>query len=149
MLDHFFPLLFPKDSEYLKIFDIWLWKMGAKRPLKGTSKVKRQTDGQTDRQTDISTFRKHRPRGSMLSKSRIPETKHLLNNWDSNTDTKKILLVRQNLRKTNFFVRQFYTHYKEKFLNLKQLLSITFHPRFWKSKKIGHWTSGSGGQKEA
>ena len=39
MLDHFFPLLFPKDSESLKILDIRLWEMGAKRPLKGTSKV--------------------------------------------------------------------------------------------------------------
>jgi hypothetical protein len=36
MLDHFFPLLFPKDSESLKILEV-----GAKRPLKGTSKVKK------------------------------------------------------------------------------------------------------------
>ena len=41
MLDHFFPLLFPKDSESLKILDIQLWEKGAKRPLKGTSKVKK------------------------------------------------------------------------------------------------------------
>ena len=41
MLDHFFPLLFPKDSESLKILDILLWEVGAKRPLKGTSKVKK------------------------------------------------------------------------------------------------------------
>ena len=41
MLDHFFPLLFPKDSESLKILDIGLWKVGAKRPLNGTSKVKK------------------------------------------------------------------------------------------------------------
>ena len=31
MLDHFFPLLFPKDSESLKILDIRLRKVGAKR----------------------------------------------------------------------------------------------------------------------
>ena len=41
MLDHFFPLLFPKDSESLKILDIRLWEVGAKRPLNGTSKVKK------------------------------------------------------------------------------------------------------------
>ena len=52
MLDHFFPLLFPKDSESLNIFDIQLLEVGAKRPLNGTSKVNRQTDGQTNTQTD-------------------------------------------------------------------------------------------------
>ena len=31
MLDHFFPLLFPKDSESLKILDIRLWEVGSKR----------------------------------------------------------------------------------------------------------------------
>ena len=40
MLNHFFPLLFPKDSESLKILDIRLREVGAKRPLNGTSKVK-------------------------------------------------------------------------------------------------------------
>ena len=52
MLDNFFPLLFPKDSESLKIFDIQLWEVGAKRLLNVTSKVNRQTDKHTDRQTD-------------------------------------------------------------------------------------------------
>ena len=47
MLDHFFPLLFPKDSESLKILEV-----GAKRPLNGTSKLTRHTDTQTHRQTD-------------------------------------------------------------------------------------------------
>ena len=55
MLDHFFPLLFPKDSESLKIFDIRLQEVGAKRPLNGTSKVNRQTNRQTDRHTDTQT----------------------------------------------------------------------------------------------
>ena len=66
ILDHFFPLLFPKDSESLKIFDIRLREVGAKRPLNGTSKVNRHTNRQTDRRTDISTYRNHRPRGPML-----------------------------------------------------------------------------------
>ena len=39
--DHFFPLLFPKDSKSLKILDIRLREVGAKRPLNGTSKVKK------------------------------------------------------------------------------------------------------------
>ena len=56
MLDHFFPLLFPKDSESVKIFDIQLREVGAKRPLNGTSKVNRQTDRQTHGQTDRRTL---------------------------------------------------------------------------------------------
>ena len=46
-------LLFPKDSKSLKILDIRLREVGAKRPLNGTLKVNRQTN----RQTDIWTFR--------------------------------------------------------------------------------------------
>ena len=57
MLDHFFPLLFPKDSESLKIFDIRLQEVGAKRRLNGTSKVNRHTNKQTYGQTDRRTFR--------------------------------------------------------------------------------------------
>ena len=41
MLDHFLPLLFLKNSESLKILDIRLREVGAKRPLNGTSKVKK------------------------------------------------------------------------------------------------------------
>ena len=57
-------LFFPKDSESLKLLDIQLWKVGAKRRLSGTSKV----NTRTDRQTDISTHGKHPPRGPMLWK---------------------------------------------------------------------------------
>ena len=67
-LDHFFPLLFPKDSESLKILDIRLREVGAKRPLNGTSKVNRQTDTHTHRYMDKSTYRKHRLKGPMLWK---------------------------------------------------------------------------------
>ena len=53
ILDHFFPLLFPKDSESLKTVDIRLQDMGARRRLNGTSRVntrtKRQTHGWTFR----------------------------------------------------------------------------------------------------
>ena len=41
MLDHFFPLLFPKESESLKILDIQLREVGAKRPLKKTENQRR------------------------------------------------------------------------------------------------------------
>ena len=34
MLDHFFTLLFPKDSESLKILDIGVWEVGTKTPQK-------------------------------------------------------------------------------------------------------------------
>ena len=39
--DQFFPLLFPKDAEYLKCLDIWLWEVGAKRPLSRVNKWKK------------------------------------------------------------------------------------------------------------
>ena len=34
MLDHFFPLLFPKDSKSLKVLDIRLWEVGGKKTVK-------------------------------------------------------------------------------------------------------------------
>ena len=51
--DQFFPLLFPKDSESLKILDIGLQEMGAKRRLNGTSKVNRRTNRRTDGQAKL------------------------------------------------------------------------------------------------
>ena len=41
MLDHFFSLLFPKNFKSLKILDMRLQEVGAKRPLNITSKVKK------------------------------------------------------------------------------------------------------------
>ena len=49
---HFFLLLFPKDSESLKILDIKLQEVGTKKHLNGASKVNRRTGTQTDAQTD-------------------------------------------------------------------------------------------------
>ena len=66
ILDDFFSLFFPKDSEDLKSLDMGLRGVGAKRPLNGVRKCDGQTDKQTHRHTDISTYRKHRPRGPML-----------------------------------------------------------------------------------
>ena len=53
--DHFFLLLFPKDSENLKSLHIGLWKMGAKIPLKGV------------RNTNTKTI--------LLSKEKLPKNK--------------------------------------------------------------------------
>ena len=54
--DHFFPLLFTKDSKSFKILNIRLREVGTKRPLNGTSKSEHT-------QTDISTYRNHRQTG--------------------------------------------------------------------------------------
>ena len=44
----------------------------------------------------------------------------------------------------NFFSPgRFDTLYEQKFSNLRPLLAITFPQGFRKSKKFGHWTSGS------
>ena len=45
--DHFFSLLFPKDSKILNSFDIGLWEVGTKRPLNGVRKCDRKTDRKT------------------------------------------------------------------------------------------------------
>ena len=59
MWDHFFPLLFPKDVESLKVVDIRLQEVGAKRRWNGTSKVNRQTNTQTYGQIDKKRRRKN------------------------------------------------------------------------------------------
>ena len=68
--DHLFPLLFPNDSASLKFLDIQLHEVGATRCLTVPKKLTDgQTHGQRDGQTDMRTYRKHRPRRLMLSKS--------------------------------------------------------------------------------
>ena len=56
---HFIPYV---THFFIKIFDLQLQEVGAKRRLNGTSKVNRHTN----KHMDISTYRKHRPRGPML-----------------------------------------------------------------------------------
>ena len=53
--DHFFPELFPKDSESLKILDIRLWEVGANIYI--SAYMRKGTNRQTDRQTHILTSR--------------------------------------------------------------------------------------------
>ena len=105
--DHFFPLLFPKDSENLNFLDIGLRKVGEKKTFKWSEQMKKSvkhflsitfyqgfhiskkfghrtlgsggekkretewdsvTDKHTDRHTNMLTYRKNRPRGSILWK---------------------------------------------------------------------------------
>ena len=69
MLDRFFALLFPKESESQKKNEHLTSGSGGKKTVKRYLKSEQtdgQTDGQTDKQTDISTYRKHQPRGPML-----------------------------------------------------------------------------------
>ena len=53
----------------------------------------------------------------------------------------------KSAKKMFYFVRQFQTISKQKGLNLRPLLSITFPQGFPISKNIGQPTSGSGGKK--
>ena len=80
-------------------------------------------------------------------KSHLRETKHLLTDADGSTNTRNPASKAKFAKKQTFFVRQFYTIYKQKFSNLRPLLSITFPQEFQKSKKFGHLTSGSWGKK--
>ena len=68
-----------------------------------------------------------------------------MTNADISTKTKNILLVRQN--SFFFYARRFYTLYEQKYLNLRPVLFIGFPQGFRKSRKFGHWNSGSGGKK--
>ena len=75
---------------------------------------------------------------NFFSKFRIRETKHLSTDADSSTNTKKILLVRQNLRRFN-------TLYKQKFSNLRQFFPLLFpkDSENLKSLDIGPWEVGT------
>ena len=57
---------FPQGFKSLKVLDIWLQEVGAKKHLNGTSKSE-----QTNTHTDKSIYRKHLPRGPMLWKSGV------------------------------------------------------------------------------
>ena len=68
--DHFFPLLFPKDSKFSKIFGHLTSGSGGIRTFECYLKSK-QTYRQTHTHMDKSTYRKHQPRGPMLWKKCI------------------------------------------------------------------------------
>ena len=70
--DHFFPLPFPKDSEYLKSLDIGLREVGKKRPLIGV----RKCDGQTDTHTHG-----HHPKGRCFENLFYHNIEHLCANF--------------------------------------------------------------------
>ena len=58
--DHFFSLLFPEDSKSLKLLDIQLWEVGAKRLWNGTSKVNTRTEGHTNGHFEGQFFANHK-----------------------------------------------------------------------------------------
>ena len=60
--DQFFQAFFPKDSKSLKILDIRLQEVGAKKASKYTT-WKGTSNRHTDTQTDIATTRSNRPSG--------------------------------------------------------------------------------------
>ena len=71
ILDHFFSLIFPQGFQISKHFGHPTLGSGDKNTFKRYLKVKKQTDGHTDTQTDKLTNRNHRPRGPMSSKQNI------------------------------------------------------------------------------
>ena len=158
MLDHFFPLLFPKDSESLKILDIRLREVGAQRPLNGTSKVKKVREKNFLLRGNFSLFSNKNvhiwdhffpllfPKDSKSLKIldiRLREVwaKRPLKKTENRRRPKKVK------KKTFFYSQQFWTIFKQKCSYLRPLLSITFPQGFRISNNIGHPTSGSGGKK--
>ena len=70
--------------------------------------------------------------------------------WTLRNGGKKTLKRSEQMPKISkklFSRRRFDTLYEKKFSNMRPLLSITFPQGFRKSKKFGHWTSGSEGKK--
>ena len=78
---------------------------------------------------------------SLLQESHIRETKHLSTNADSSTDTKKILLERQNSPKKNLFLRGDFTPFISKSFHIWDYFFILLFPKDsenLKSLDIGH-----------
>ena len=155
MSDHFFPLLFAKDSESLKILDIWLQEVGAKRPLNGTSKVKKVREKKLFFARRFLTIFKQKcsylrpllsitfPQGVRISKNIGHPT---LGSGGKKT-VKRYLKTAKSEEKKLFFAQRFLKIFKQKISYLRPLHSITFSQGFRISKNIGHPTSESGGKK--
>ena len=131
--------------------------MGAKRPLKGTSKVKKLEKKTFFLRGDFRQF----------SKKNVHIWDHFFPSlFPKNSQSLKILDIRlrevgakrqfkktknrrrpKKVKKKTFFARRFKTIFKQKCSYLRPLLSITFPQGFRISKNIGHLTSGSWGKK--
>ena len=124
--DHFFPLLFPKDSENLKSLDIGLWEVGAKRRLNKVNKWRRKNHKNLFLPRQFHTlyekkFSNMRPLLSITQGFRKSKKFAHWTLWSGgksplkgkrNTNTKQILLSKAKFaQKQTFFVRRFYTHY--------------------------------------
>ena len=111
--DHFFPLLFPKDSESLKILDIRLQEVGANRRLNGVNKWKNTKKNFLRRGKSFQIWDHFFP----LLFPKNSEYQTFLDiclrevgakrpvNGVRNIDTKISCSVRQNLPKKQFFLR--------------------------------------------
>ena len=111
---HYFS---PRIPGYLRILDIRLQKVGAKRGLNGTSKVNTHTDTQTHRHTDIWPFR--------LIES-IRETLNLLTDADSSTDT--TVGWTKNTQKPNFFEKQKKSSKSQKLKKSRDMPILAIYP---------------------
>jgi hypothetical protein len=79
--DHFFPLLFSKDSKYLKSLDIGLQEGGAKRPVNTVNKVWR-----TDKHMKQKQIRNGK---SLCQKSALLENSKAYPSWKKLCDNDK------------------------------------------------------------
>ena len=80
------------------------------------------------------------------------ETKHLSTDADSSTDAKKILLLRKIRQRKKKILHGDFTPFISKSFQIWDHFCplshyITFSKVFWKSKKFGNLTFGSGGKK--
>ena len=81
----------------------------------------------------------------MSKKCRIRETKNLSTDADSSTDTKKILLVRQNSPKNYFFFRDNFTPFMSKTFQIRDHFFPALFPKVSENPKIidlGPWEVG-------
>ena len=103
----------------------------------------KQTEGHGNSITELAQWGRFGENHTTFEKSLIRETKNLSTDGDSSTDTKKILLVKQNSPKRRKKLRSKFTHfYEHTFLDLRQLLPPNSPQGFQKSKKFGHKTLG-------
>ena len=164
------PLLsitFPKDSESLKILDIRLREVGAKRPLKKTKNRRRSKKSEKNGEkklffvTQFLTIFKQkcsylRPLLSITFSQGFRICKNIGHPTSGSGGKKtvkkdrkpeKIEKSEKKWRKKTFFLRGDFRQFAKKCSYLRPLLSITFPQGFRISKHIGHPTLGSGGKK--
>ena len=160
---HFFPLLFPKDSENLNFLDIGLWEVRAKRRLNEVNKWRKKCLFLPQRFYTLyeQKFSNMRPLLSITFPQGFLKSKKF-EYWTSgsgvkiplngvrNADTKKVLLSKAKFAQKQFFCCAAILHpLLEKLFISETTFFITFPQGFWISENFGHPTLGSGGKKTA